>query len=83
MSRAALIIQIQIPDRTPGQNIQIHADAAVQESGVCQTQIAAQNRGKVQLLLFCNGTQHHCPGNIGRALIILTARIYQKHSFRF
>ena len=82
MTGAAFVIQTQIPDGATGQNIQIHTNTAMQKTRVGQIQIAAQDCGKMQLLLVGDGTEHHSAGDIGRPLIILSARVHQQHSLR-
>ena len=74
VASTAFIIQMQIPNGTAGQNIQIDPNTAMQKLCIRQIQIAAQNSSKMQLLLFRNRAQHHGASNISSALIILTAR---------
>ena len=82
MTGAALIIQIQLPHGSAGEDVQIDSAAAIQKPRFRQVQHPLQHRC-IDLFDFRRTRpQRKRPGDIRRAFPILTTRVDQKQTLR-
>ena len=64
---AVFVVQISLPQRLAGENIQIQPRAAVEEAGVRQMQMRAEDAREVGALGVRHGAEGDGAGDVGRA----------------
>ena len=79
---AVLIVQIGLPQRLAGENVEIQSRAAVEEAGVREMQVRAEDAREVGALGVRHGAKGDGAGYVGRAFEIMSAGVHEQQAVR-